>query len=201
MSKHKFSLPWPITIILLLVLLGFLWFALSFVLSLNRIFTSTGLPSPMATFVSNKFHISIDYPQTWVAYELTQGNHGDNEVIAFIGYAGPAAQPKVFIAQRSFPQPILDDVVAWGETRLMAKSSQYVTVKLDTITSPNDTALLRHYSVFSTTPLGQFTEKCMDWYTIGDSTGYQLSFCAHENHWLEMEGVFIQMAQSFKVVQ
>ncbi len=155
----------------------------------------------MATFVSNKFHISIDYPKTWVAYELTQGNHGDNEVIAFIGYAAPAAQPKVFIAQRDFTQPTLEDVAAWGETRLMAKGSEYVTVKLDTITSQNDTALLRHYSILSTTPLGQFTEKCMDWYTVENTTGYELSFCAHESYWQEMEKVFLEMAQSFKAEQ
>ena len=201
MSKRKFSLPWPITIILLLALLGFLWFALNFVLGLNRMVTSTGLPSPMTTFVSKEFHISFDYPQTWVAYELTQGNHGDMEAIASVGYAGLAAQPNVLVAQKSFAHPTLEDVASWGEERLKAQSSPYVIVKLGTMTSPNEGAITRDYSIVSTTPLGQFTKTCMDWYNVEDSKGYVLSFCADESYWQEMESVFIQMAQSFKVEQ
>lgn len=139
------------------------------------------------------------YPRTWAAFELPDGSHGDNEVIAFFGFASPITKPKVFIAQRSFSNPTLEDVANWGELRLMTDSSPNHIVNLNPVTSPNAHALLRYYSTLSSTPLGKYKNKCMDWYTFDASFGYQLSFCTDETHWSEMENVFMQMAQSFTI--
>lgn len=194
--KKAHSISWQIATLLLFGLLIVVLAVINFALGVFHMATSTGLPSPMVIFVSKQFNVSINYPQTWAAFELTQGSHGDHEVIAFFGYA--AAQTTVNIAQRSFSQPTLDRVAQWGESRLAARKSQRVTIDLGAITNQNSTAILRQYSITSETPLGRFTDKCMDWYTIADSTGYALSFCTPENHWPEMENVFLQMARSFK---
>jgi hypothetical protein len=197
--KHKLVLPWPILLILLFGLGGLLLMAMFFALGIYRVFTGYGLHSPMTTFVSDKFHIAIDYPRTWAAFELPDGSHGDNEVISVFGFASPITSPKVFIAQRAFANPTLEDVADWGELRLKADSSSWHVVNLGPVTSPNNRAFLRYYSTLSTTPLGKYSDKCMDWYTFDDSFGYQLSFCTDEGHWSEMESVFMQMAQSFTV--
>src|SRR5215212_5076232 len=107
MSKRKYQLPWSIIIILLVGLIGVLCLTLSFVLGPNDITTNLGLPSPMVHFVSKEFHIAFDYPQSWFAHDLPQGNHGDMETIAFVIHAGPAGQPNVFIAQKLFTHPTL----------------------------------------------------------------------------------------------
>jgi hypothetical protein len=199
--KHKFVLSRPIMLILLFGLLVLLSMAMFFALGIYRVFTGYGLHSPMTNFVSDKFHIAIDYPRTWAAFELPDGSHGDNEVIAFFGFASPITRPKVFIAQKAFANPTLEDIANWGELRLKADSSPYHIVNLNPVTSPNTHAILRYYSTLSITPLGKYKNKCMDWYTFTDSLGYQLSFCTDEGHWSEMESVFVQIAQSFTVIQ
>jgi hypothetical protein len=197
--KNKFALLRPIMLIILCGLAVLLLIAMFSALGIYRVITGYGLHSPMTTFVSDKFNITIDYPRTWAAFELPDGSHGDNEVIAFFGFASPITRPKVFIAQRAFANPTLEDIANWGELRLKADSSDYHMVNLGSVTSPNTHALLRYYSTLSITPMGKFKNNCIDWYTFYDSFGYQLSFCTDETHWSEMENVFMQMAQSFTI--
>src|SRR5688572_22373023 len=69
------SISWQLVTLLLFGLLIVLLVVINFALGVFRMATSTGLPSPMVTFVSKQFNVSIDYPQKWAAFELTQGSH------------------------------------------------------------------------------------------------------------------------------
>ena len=172
-----------------------------FVWAAHEVFTSTGLPSPMATFVSEKFQISIEYPRSWLASELNHGSHGDNEVIAAIGGGAPAVQATVSIARRTFSTPTIDDVAQWGMSRLESRLTPYETLSLGSTTAPHSTALVRRYSRTSQNPLGQLSSECMDWYTYTGSNGYDLSFCVNARYWQEMESLFLKMANSFSAQQ
>jgi hypothetical protein len=197
--KKTHTLSWQVQGLILFGLLASAYVVFTFFRGIYLVVLSTGLPSPMATHVSEQFHISIDYPRTWAAGDLPDGNHGDHEAIAYIGYAGLAASPSIIVARRSFVQPLLDDVAKWGESRLMVLASHGETLNFGSLSSPNDTAILRYYNrAFYNRPFGFVNRKCMDWYTIEGSTGYDLSFCVSDKYWAEMESTFLQMAQSFR---
>ena len=152
-KAHTISLPIWILIVFCVLVLGFI--VASFVFGVYHVMTDTGLPSPMATFVSNQFHISIEYPQTWVAFEMTQGSHGDDEAIVFVGHAGPAGHPRVLIAQRKYFESSLSDAESWGLVRIERWKGSHVTINYDSISNPNSAAILRRYSSTSETLFGR----------------------------------------------
>jgi hypothetical protein len=47
-----------------------------------------GLPSDMNIFNSQTFGFAIKYPASWVARELPNGNHDDQEIITMITIPG-----------------------------------------------------------------------------------------------------------------
>ncbi len=178
---------------------AFLIYAAYFGWSAYKLFTSTGLPSPMETFVSPQFHISIQHPRTWFASELPDGNHGDLEVIAFISGGGPMVGASVSIARKSFSQPAIDGVAQWGLSRLYSRLNQDETIDLISTTVPDQTSLLRRYSRRYQTFLGPGSIECLDWYTYSGPYGYDLSFCVQAKYWAQMNELFLQMARSFRV--
>jgi hypothetical protein len=195
--KKVNSRYWQIRAFYLLGILASAFIIFSFARGIYSMLTSTGLPSPMETLASEQFQFSIDYPKNWAASDLPGGNHGDHEAIAFIGFTGPA-QPYILISRKTFDQPTLDDVAAWGESRIAVIVSNGSVVSMGSLSSPNDTTLIRHYSRTSQGLFGSSNDKCMDWYTIVNSTGYDLQFCVREKYWPEMEATFLQIAQSFE---
>jgi hypothetical protein len=157
--------------------------------------TSTGLPSPMTRFNSDHFGISMEYPQAWTAYELLHGNHGDQQAIAYFSYSAPVTRIVVLVARMPSQQPSAQQIADWGLARL---ETHFSNINVLATTNLDDTTLRREYTKVSLTPIGRFTDKCMDWYMIVDDTGYALSFCAQENYWPKVESTFEMMAKSFE---
>ena len=200
-SAGKSNTRSKLTIFLIIAALGVAaFYIISFGWGAYHFFTNTGLPSPMVTFESQNFHISIDHPKTWAVFELLQGNHGDMEAILHIGFATPAGSPRLLIAERTFAQPDLEEIARWGEMRLRNESINNEILVLGPITVPSNQALQRQYFRNDKSWFGMNTDKfkCMDWYTMSGSTGYDLSFCTYEKYWPVYESVFLQMANSFE---
>lgn len=76
-----------------------------------------GLPAKMKAFESKTFGLSIQYPESWVAFEMTGGNHGDREVIVAISAPGRSF-PNVRISEHELKNGDLDQVRQWGLTKI-----------------------------------------------------------------------------------
>jgi len=77
----------------------------------------------MHLFESSEFGFSMQYPASWLARELPDGNHGDKEVIAM--FFVPAPFPAVLVQKEEFENPTLEDVVRWGEERILDRYDEY----------------------------------------------------------------------------
>jgi hypothetical protein len=149
-----------------------------------------GLPSPMETFVGRYHPISIEHPASWVALETPQGNHGDLENIAVISVPGRSL-PSVIIAVRPFPGGSIENVIDWGADRASQRQGYQL------ISLVEHSALHNYYWVVNSLIYGTEIARCMDWHILKNNTGYVLSFCANQDHWLTVEPVFHEMIQSF----
>lgn len=196
--KNAVVLPRSVLWILIAGIMAIVFYCAYMLWGGYKLFTDTRLPSPMATSTSELFQISIQYPRTWSAFELEQGNHGDEEVIAVISGGGPLVAASVEIARKSFPRPTIEDVAAWGLTRLEARTGAYETINLRAASAPNATSPIRRYSRTVQTLLGSETSECMDSYAFTKSHGYALSFCSDDGYWNQVNGVFLEMAESFR---
>ncbi len=143
------------------------------------------------TFQSKIKSISIIYPQGWSTQDLFQGNHGDKEVIA---YMHPLwyEYPYVTMAYREMPQPSLDDVAAWGESRITTPT--YVSKSLKKIDIQGQEALLRDY-FYDNQPRNNFY--CYHVYLSNDNDAYIIKMCVDEkNESDQVKSIFESMIQS-----
>ena len=160
-----------------------------------RPFDPLKLPSPMVTHEGKYFPFVIQYPERWSFFETPKGDHGDKEVIAAIN----VLVPTVVISRKTMESPSIDSAVAWGMERagrcenFLVTSQQAYQTAFTTGVQLNYTCS-RYISAFSQE---KGTCPCRDYYTISESYAYQLTFCATEAQWTEVEEVFDTMIESF----
>ena len=163
-----------------------------------RPFDPLKLPSQMVTHEGKNFPFVIQYPEKWSFFETPKGNHGDKEVIAGIN----VDLPTVVIARKEMETPNIDAAVAWGMERagrcenFSVLSQQAYQTAFTNGVQLNYTCSL-YISAFSRE---KGTCPCRDYYTISGSYAYQLTFCATEAQWPEVEEVFDTMIESFRIV-
>jgi hypothetical protein len=156
-----------------------------------------GLPAPMANFMGEHIHISINYPDSWVAGETPQGiRGGDDEVVA--GFFVPwHSFPHVIIASKTFPQDEIDQVLSWGETRAKRKYPNYTQLDLNTFSTKYNDGWYREYSGTSDSLIfGLDVILCRDYYLLNKSIGYVFTFCSTEKDWPRVEKVAEEMIDS-----
>lgn len=155
------------------------------------------LPSPMVTYEGNHVPFVLQYPERWSLSETPKGNHGDKEVIAVIN----VLVPTVVISRKTMESPNIDSAVAWGMERasrcenFLVTSQQGYETAFTTGVQLNYTCSL-YISAFSQE---KETCPCRDYYTISETYAYQLTFCATEAQWIEVEEVFDTMIESFYI--
>lgn len=161
-------------------------------------FFGIGLPADMTEFQSTIARFRIAYPETWVAANLPQGNHGDKDVVA-----------KIQVPGRSWPSLTISAIPVTSTTAEMLldldrqkkdDGTTYSEITLISEEISTKTFLVRHYQWSSHSSLfGDYAIECKTYFYIGNSLGYTLDFCAEESQWSTLEGVFTQMINSFSV--
>jgi hypothetical protein len=158
-------------------------------------FFGLGLPSRMIKFSFTGQGLIMDYPKTWTAFLMPQGNHGDKAVFAGI-FAPVPASPDVIMAENSSEGNVLS-VAQWGQSRVQLLSS-YQSISLSEFDSKYFPAMLREYTFIAETTFGNIEIRCLDYYFLYSHNGYAFSFCADQKNWSEVLETFTEMIQSIK---
>lgn len=155
-----------------------------------------GLPAPMTKFKGEYINISMNYPNSWVANETPQGDHGDDEILA--GFFVPGRGfPHVLIASREFSENKIDQVVLWGEKRARIKYPNYTQLELNTFSAKHNDGWYRKYSGLSESLIfGSSVVICCDYYLLSDTIGYSISFCSMKEDWPQVEKIAQEMMDS-----
>jgi hypothetical protein len=157
-----------------------------------------GLPAKTRVFLANREGFSIQYPQSWAAFETPQGSHGDEEVIAVILVPGRSF-PQVYIARHFSPVSDISQVIAWGEIRARTRNG-YLAVSVTNFNTPYLQGIMREYLWYDITLFGQLEIRCKDWYSLKGNGGYDLSFCAESKDWQQFDAVLGEMVKSFMII-
>lgn len=195
--KRKNRLTFNVTIALVLmigVLISIIWI---FIFPGARVGPfGIGLPAPMQYFKGKYQGFEIQVPESWVISETPQGNHGDNDIFAVIAVPG-RGYPFVSMASKEFTENDLNQVAAWGEIRILEKSSNYQQLRLDGFHTDYLEGLLHEYQKFGVEGMpGKVTIQCLDFYYLKNQMGYSISFCAEQSDWDDVKPVFQQMIES-----
>jgi len=157
-----------------------------------------GLPAKMKVFTSKTFGISIQYPESWVAFETPTGNHDDREVIAWISVPG-RTWPFLSVAKHDFEDGDLDQVIQWGLKRIDraggTQSSGISSIKTSTLSGKYS-----NYSYESFSNLfGKRSIICQSFFFLENRKGYMISFCAESDIWKELIDTEKAMIDSLKL--
>jgi hypothetical protein len=162
------------------------------------VFSPVGLPSSMIQFAGKYHPFSIDHPQSWPASEFTQGRNGDPEIIGMI--VGKSFQ-NVTMAYREVDGWTLEDVAEWGVNRAGRCRKFSPGMRKDVIVSNRTEISFMYSCMYKKGPLikNEYPVICLDYYILDGSSAYSLSFCAEEKYWMEVEPIFEQMIESFRL--
>jgi len=187
----------------LIMLIAILWIASSVIIWL--VFPTArkgplgfGPPAEMTTFQAKDGKYTISYPANWSAFDL-EGSHGDHEVIATILVAGKSLA-NVTIARKSFPNGTVNDVSDWGKSRA-TQHDDYLVVSFLPLNDSDLNGFTHTYKWSSPTLNNKVIRYCQDNYILADDFGYDLSFCSKEKDWSFLESTYLEMMQSFSVMQ
>ena len=177
-----------------------LWVTLSFIVLLvfpiaRKGLLGLGSPAMMTTFEAKDGSYSISYPANWVAGELPQGNHGDDEVIAIITVSGRSLA-NIIIARKSFSSGTADDVLAWGKSRA-SQRDDYLAISFLPFSNGNMDGFAHTYQWSSPTIVNRILRRCQDVYLLAGEYGYALTFCSQEKDWHSLDDIYVEMMQSF----
>jgi len=176
------------TIILLLLVMSCNWFGSSFELDPSS-------SENWVRFESEVKPISLEYLKNWVAFNTSQGSHGDEEVIAYL--SGPTVNlPAVTIAYRQMSDPSLSEVADWGESR-EGQNDDYVSHSLKAIEIAGRPALLRSYSFTIRNSVGI---TCYHTYLADKDDAYLVEMCARQKQeGEELEAIWQHMINSIRI--
>jgi hypothetical protein len=147
----------------------------------------------MRLFESSEFGFSMKYPASWIVDELPDGNHGDKEVVAM--FFVPAPFPGVFVQQKIFENPILEDVARWGKERILDRYDEYQLNDLYRIVGNDREKFTRTYHLNMTTGSNIHGK---DVYLVHGNKGI-LTLRATESQYEELLPVFEAMVDSFTI--
>ena len=186
-------------VFILFLLLGIVFLSYQIVLK-TPIWNPKSVPSSLVNYMPTDKSFFINHPENWVAVELLHGDHGDLEVIAFIGLPGKSL-PSTKIARKVFAnQVFLEDVVQWGIDRA-SKCPVYIPGTRTEINRSGFNGVRIHYECTRKTNIFFIKKetklKCFDDYILANSTGFDVTFCAERDQWVEVEELFEQMSDSF----
>lgn len=193
--RHKFQIGLYITI-LLLTLMGAI---LLITWPKTRIGPlGIGLPAKIKVFTSKTFGISIQYPESWVAFETPTGNHGDREVITWIGVPG-RSWPFLSVAKYDLKDVNLDQVIQWGLERI-DRSGGTQSSGISSIETSTLSGKYTNYSYESfSNLLGKKSIMCQVFFFLKSGKGYMISFCAESGSEKELIDTEKAMIDSLKL--
>ncbi|MCI0521702.1 MAG: hypothetical protein L0Z70_15765 [Chloroflexi bacterium] len=180
-------------------ILGTLAIASFQIVSNPTFFSPTGLPSPMISYSSKNEKISFLHPDSWVVLELSQGDHGDQQIIATFGRPG-SSYPRVDIASMELVAPEPEALLQWGATR-SARCQDFAKGEQTIVDAYGGTALRQQYECRQVNILTKRSVRvmCFDDYILVKTTAYQIKYCAKPEYWAEVEPVFDQISESFSL--
>ena len=157
-----------------------------------------GLPAKMKIFISETFGISIQYPESWVAFETPTGNHGDREVITWISVPG-RTWPFLSVAKHDFEDGNLDQVIQWGLERI-ERTGGTQNSGISSIQTPILSGKYTNYSYESfSNLLGKKSIICQGFFFLNSGKGYMISFCAENGSGKELIDTEKAMIDSLKL--
>lgn len=193
-----------LTIIQLLLLIIFLSTIISIlILWLNPVFrkgpAGFGPPSKMTNFQASDGSFSISYPENWTVFETPDGNHGDKEVISAILVAGHQIA-NLTMARQSFPEGNIDSLISWGQSRA-SKHDAYSSNSINPWKGINEAGFVNDYLWAQYNFLGTaIFSHCQDVYILKNEIGYSLAFCSSEKDWQDLEKYYVEMQNSFLIL-
>lgn len=161
-------------------------------------FLGIGLPAQMAYYKGEHSSFSVSYPESWVITETPNGNHGDKDVIATILVPG-RSWPQIKIERITLSGGDVEELATYEENKV-SKEKTISQTTMDRFNTTDIDGLVFDYS-WQTSSLffGSVSIRCKDYYTIQESYGYTLSFCAEIGQWSEVENTYNQIIESFAV--
>lgn len=157
-----------------------------------------GPPASMTTFQMKDGSFSISYPGNWIAYEMPQGYHGDDEIITSISVSGREFAI-INIARKSFVDGNLNDVMDWGQSRA-AQHIDYLPDSIQPLNVSETKGFIQEYKWLHSA-YDKILMHCQDVYVFADNVGYSISFCSQEQDWLSLKDFFIEMRESFSILE
>lgn len=155
---------------------------------------------PLVEFESELKPISLLYPSSWLVYNLPEGNHGDKEIIAWIGPRG-YNYPSIYIMQRTvglLAASDLSNIAAWGESRIL-EDRDYQEVSLEDVKIAGQRSLVRKYTIRARSlPFlpQEVLIHCADVYLFHFEEGYIISMCVDERRLEEITPMFNEIMNS-----
>lgn len=141
----------------------------------------------------------MQYPESWVAFELPEGNHGDREEIVAISVPG-RTWPNFRIAKQNFVTGDVDQVIQWGVTRIdKIKGIQPKDITIGKPTPIKTSTLSGKYLTYSYTSVSLIEEKevvCHSYFFYKNESGYMASLCSDKDSWEKLGDVESKMIAS-----
>lgn len=143
-------------------------------------------------------NLIIDYPSDWSALRFSNGNRGDNEVVAILHAPGILSFPNVTIVRRPMTSPTLADVAEWGESRILAlnneEDDEFELFQLNDVNVGSEAALSREYIMDTETPLPL---KKQDIYIATESDAVIITFSDRVERYDETIQLFQHMLSTY----
>jgi hypothetical protein len=149
-----------------------------------------------ATFNSSS-GFSINYPDTWTALDLPQGNHGDKEVAGML-ISPSNIFPVVLISRRQVEGLSVKDIATWGEERIVNLYDDYQLDELQPLELDSQQALTRVYLADINTSL---PVKSKDVYLAYKQDAVIITLRATASHYEEALQLFEVMVKTFTLTR
>lgn len=193
---NKINSPTSVVVLLAIAVLSCLAFALLSDLFQDRL-AGVSNSNKMIQFNLVEYKMHFLYPENWWASLTPQGNHGDVEVIAFLGARGAEYQ-NLTVASKHIKSEDISEIGDWGDLRIEDRFARYESQPLVSYSSDEISGLIREYKAYTNSPLEIENAHCKDLYFAHEQNAFSFSFCVDENDWRAMSPVFDRIIDSIE---
>ena len=169
------------------------------ILTQKRLTPGLGLPSKMVIYYGKSNPFSIEYPETWTPYELSEVKLIDDRQTILKIMRFFYSHLKISLTMKISTISTMDDVIQWGKKKAQELKG-YQEIGANPYSTENINGVIHQFYYYEDSMWGEGTTyHCKNFYFFKSTRGYEFSMCARKDIWPEIDPVFYLMIESLKV--